>query len=357
MGGFSTLQSSNTPTLQSFFLNMTTHAQQPSKYSIFLFFASHKETGIAIVVVLLAILITIRAPVFFTLENFRDIGMDISALIIVAIAQTIVIITAGIDLSVESTLALCAMTVGTTVRDHPGTPTILLVLLGIGLGALLGSVNGILVTVGKVPPIIVSLGTLSAYRGLVFVVSKGSWVAPQEVPDRVNRLAWQRVFGVPMLIVFALVIAVVFAYFMKYTRTGRQIYAIGSNLKAAQVSGFQVEHTRFLVYVMSGALSGLAGVLWLARFSNAQNNTALGFLLLTVAAAVVGGTSIYGGSGTILGTVLGALFIGILANGLTLVHISEFWQQAVQGIVILGAVISNALIARRLQQLMALRRI
>jgi rhamnose transport system permease protein len=348
---------------------MTTSTQQSSKHRIFLFFASHRESGIAVIVVLLAILITIRAPVFFTLTNFRDIGMDISALIIVAIAQTMVIITAGIDLSVESTLALCAMAVGTTMRANPDTPAILLVLLGIGLGALLGSVNGALVTLGKVPPIIVTLGTLSIYRGMVFVVSGGSWVNPHEVTEGVKNLAWGRVFGgiplggenvfegIPLLIIFALVTAVVFSYFMKYTRTGRQIYAIGSNLNAAQVAGFQVERTRFFVYVISGALSGLAGVLWLARFSNAQNNTALGFLLLTVAASVVGGTSIYGGSGTILGTVLGALFIGILANGLTLVHISEFWQQAVQGLVILGAVISNALIARRLQKLMALRKI
>jgi len=343
---------------------MTTPTQDTSSNRVFLFFASHRESGIASVIILLVILITLRAPVFFSLTNFRDIGMDISALIIVAIAQTMVIITAGIDLSVESVLALSAMVVGTTARDLPGTPTILLILLGIGCGALLGSLNGALITLGKVPPIIVTLGTLSAYRGLVFVVSQGSWVNPSDVPERVKNLAWGRVFawgeifeGIPMLIVFAVLTAIVFAYFMKYTRTGRQIYAIGSNLNAAQVAGFQVERTRFFVYVMSGALSGFAGVLWLARYSNAQNNTALGFLLLTVAAAVVGGTSIYGGSGTILGTVLGALFIGILANGLTLVHISEFWQQAVQGIVILGAVISNALIARRLQKLMALRKI
>ena len=113
----------------------------------------------------------------------------------------------------------------------------------------------------------------------------------------------------------------------------------------------------FLVYVFSGALAGFAGILWIARFSVVQNNTALGFELQTVASAVVGGTSIYGGSGTILGTILGALFIGILANGLTLVHISEFWQLAVQGLVILGAVIINALIARRLQRMMTLRQI
>jgi len=336
---------------------MTTHTQQSSKKSIALFFANYRESGIAGVIVLLAMLTTIRAPVFFTLGNFRDIGMDISALIIVAIAQTIVIITAGIDLSVESTLALCAMLVGTTVRDHPGIPPVLAVLLGIAFGALLGMVNGVFVTLGKVPPIIVTLGTLSIYRGFVFVLSKGSWVAPNQVPGWVSKLAWSKVLGIPMIIIFALLTAIVFAYFMKYTRTGRQIYAVGSNLKAAQVSGFRVERTQFIVYVMSGALSGLAGILWLARFSNVQNNTALGFVLQSVAAAVVGGTSIYGGSGTILGTVLGALFIGILANALTLVHISEFWQLAVQGIVILGAVISNALITRRLQKLMALRKI
>lgn len=338
-----------------------TMTRNSSPNSLFLFFASHRESGIASALILLAVIITIRAPIFFTVENFRDIGMEISALIIVAIAQTMVIITAGIDLSVESTLALCAMTVGITVRDHPDTPLLLLLLLGIGLGAVLGAVNGTLITLGKVPPIIATLGTLSMYRGFVFVVSKGSWVAPSDVPERVRALAWGNFLGIsypriPYLIVFAVVTAIVFAYVMRYTRTGRQIYAVGSNLKAAEVSGFPIERTRFIVYVLSGALSGLAGVLWLARFSVVQNNTALGFLLHTVAAAVVGGTSIYGGSGTILGTVIGALFIGILGNGLTLVHISEFWQLAVQGLVILGAVISNAIIARRLQRMMSLRK-
>ena len=335
---------------------MKTHTQQDSKNSLFLFFAKHRESGIALVIVLLALLVTLRAPVFLTFSNMRDIGMDISALVIVAIAQTMVIITAGIDLSVSSTLALCAMTVGITVRDHPNTPLLVLIVIGVGLGALLGSINASLISWGKVPPIIATLGTLSVYRGLVFVVSGGSWVSPTDVPERVRQLAWANIFGVPMLILWAIVFAIVFAYLMKNTRTCRQIYAIGSNLKAARVSGFRVERTEFIVYVISGALAGFAGVLWLARFSVVQNNTALGFELQTVAAAVVGGTSIYGGSGSILGTILGALFVGILANALTLTHIPEFWQLAVQGLVILGAVVLNALIARRLHKLMTLQR-
>ncbi len=336
---------------------MNMHTQPSSSKGLFFFFASHRESGIALVIVVLVILVTIRAPVFLTTGNIRDIGMDISALIIVAIAQTIVIITAGIDLSVASMLALCAMTVGTTVRDHPETPILLIVLLGVALGALLGSLNGIFITLGKVPPIIVTLGTMSIYRGLVFVMSGGSWVGASDVTEAFVSLAWTRIFGIPTLIIFAILTAIVFSYFMKYTRTGRQIYAIGSNLKAAQISGFRVERTRFIVYILSGALAGFAGVLWAARFSVVQNNSALGFELQSVASAVVGGTSIYGGSGTILGTVLGALFIGILANALTLVHISEFWQLAVQGLAILGAVIVNALIARRLQRLISFRNI
>jgi len=336
---------------------MTRSTQQPLQERLFLFFASHRESGIALVILLLAVLITLRAPVFLTFANMRDIGMEISALIIVAIAQTMVIITAGIDLSLASTLALCAMTVGTTVRAHPDSPVFLLVLLGVGLGTLLGAINATLITVGKVPPIIATLGTMSMYRGLIFVVSGGSWVAPSDIPETFRQLAWLNIFHVPMLIIWAALMALFFAYFLKYTRTGRQIYAVGSNLKAALVSGFRVERTRFVVYVLAGALAGFAGILWTARFSVVQNNTALGFELYTVAAAVVGGTSIYGGSGTILGTILGALFIGILSNGLTLVHISEFWQLAVQGLVILGAVIMNAMIARRLQRMMTLRQI
>ncbi|PIE35412.1 branched-chain amino acid ABC transporter permease [candidate division KSB3 bacterium] len=336
---------------------MNARTPQSSKKSLFFFFASHRESGIILVIAVLVILVAIRAPVFLTTGNIRDIGMDISALIIVAIAQTMVIITAGIDLSVASNLALCAMTVGTTVRDHPNTPILLVILLGVALGALLGAINGVFITLGKVPPIIVTLGTMSIYRGLVFVMSGGSWVGASDVTEEFVSLAWTKWFGIPQLIIFAALTAVVFAYFMKYTRTGRQIYAIGSNLKAAQISGFRVERTQLIVYILSGALAGFAGVLWAARFSVVQNNSALGFELQSVASAVVGGTSIYGGSGTILGTVLGALFIGILANALTLVHISEFWQLAVQGLVILGAVIVNALIARRLQRLISFRNI
>ena len=332
------------------------NTQLDSKKGLFLFFARHRESGIALVIVLLTILVTLRAPVFVTIGNMRDIGMDISALIIVAIAQTMVIITAGIDLSVSSTLALSAMTIGIVGRDYPNTPLLLLILIGVGLGAILGSINASLITLGKVPPIIVTLGTLSVYRGMVFVVSGGSWVAPSDVPERVRALAWTNVFGVPMLILWAILLAIVFAYLMKNSRLCRQIYAIGSNLKAAKVSGFRVERTQFIVYVISGALAGFAGVLWLARFSVVQNNTGMGFELQSVASAVVGGTSIYGGSGSILGTVMGALFIGMLANGLTLVHIPEFWQLAVQGMVILGAVVLNALIARRLHKLMTAQR-
>ncbi|PID56773.1 branched-chain amino acid ABC transporter permease [candidate division KSB3 bacterium] len=334
---------------------MSAQTQQRSKKSLFFFFASHRESGIFLVIVVLVILVTLRAPVFLTTGNIRDIGMDISALLIVAIAQTMVIITAGIDLSVASTLALCAMTVGTTVRDHPTVPLLLVVFLGIALGALLGSLNGAFVTLGKVPPIIVTLGTMSMYRGLVFVMSGGSWVGASDVTEDFVALAWTKILGIPTLIIFAVLTALMFSYVMKYTRTGRQIYAIGSNLTAAQISGFRVERTQFLVYILSGALAGFAGVLWASRFSVVQNNSALGFELQSVASAVVGGTSIYGGSGTILGTVLGALFIGILANALTLVHISEFWQLAVQGLVILGAVIINALIARRLQHIISSR--
>ena len=268
-----------------------------------------------------------------------------------------VIITGGIDLSVASNLALSAMSVGVLQRAYPGAPVLLLVLLGIAIGALLGVINATLITAGKVPPIIATLGTMSMIRGMIFIVSKGSWVASTDVPQSFRNLAWLKIANIPMLIIWAIVTALLFAYFMKYTRTGRQIYAIGSNLKAANVAGFDVERTRFVVYALAGALSGFAGMLWMARFAVVQNNTALGFELQTVASAVVGGTSIYGGSGTILGTILGALFIGILANGLTLVHISEFWQMAVQGVVILGAVVINALIARRLQTIMSLRKI
>jgi rhamnose transport system permease protein len=235
------------------------------------------------------------------------------------------------------------------IKANPEFSPLLAVLLGMGLGIVLGSFNGLIITQGGVPPIIATLGTLSIYRGAVFLYSEGTWINAFEMPQSFKLLAKGTPLGLPNLVIFALIVAVLVYYFLNYTRPGRDIYAVGSNPEAAQVAGIRVQRTIFMVYVLSGLLCGLAGVLWASRFEAAQTNTALGFELQTVAASVVGGVNIFGGSGAVSGVLLGALLLGIINNALTLIRISPFWQLAAQGSLILLAVIVDSVILRRLQ--------
>jgi rhamnose transport system permease protein len=315
-----------------------------------------REIGILIVLVLLTVVVSLRTPSFLTLNNLRDILLDISILSILAIGQATVIITRNFDLSVASTLALSGMLVGMTVRDHPGTPAPLALALGALIGIAAGSLNGLIVTRGHVPSIIATLGTLSIYRGLVFAVNGGGWINADQMSESFKNLARGTVVGLPYLVLAAAVVALIFYYFLNQTRTGRNIYAVGSNPQAAQVMGVPVARTIFLAFLLSGMLAGLGGVLWVSRYASAQSDTAVGFELQTVAAAVVGGVNVFGGSGTIPGVLLGALLLGVINNALTLVHISPFWQLAVQGLVILVAVVVDALISQQLRHSAAVRR-
>jgi rhamnose transport system permease protein len=309
-----------------------------------------REAGISIFIFILMIAVTVRAPSFLSVDNFKDILLNISILTIVALAQTMVIITHGIDLSVSSMIGFVGMMVAFVVKQNPEIPILFAVLLGMALGAVLGSVNGLIITYGNVPPIIATLGTLSIYRGLVFYYSSGTWINSFELPAAFKLLSKGTPLGLPNMVIIALLVAVLVYYFLNYTRTGRDIYAVGSNPDAAQYSGIRKQRIIFLVYLLSGLLAGLAAVLWVSRFESAQTNTALGFELQTVAASVVGGVSISGGVGTVPGVMLGALLLGMIQNALTLIRISPFWQLAAQGLLILIAVISDRWILTRVER-------
>lgn len=309
-----------------------------------------REAGISLFILALVVAVTLRAPSFLTVDNFRDILLNISILAIVALAQSMVIITHGIDLSVSSMIGLVAMMVAFVVKENPEMSLLLAVLLGMGLGAVLGTFNGLIITLGRVPPIIATLGTLSIYRGLVFYYSQGTWINSFELPRSFKLLSKGTPLGLPNMVIIAIGVAVIVYYFLNYTRTGRDIYAVGSNPDAAQFAGIRRQRITFLVYLLSGLLSGLAAVLWASRFESAQTNTALGFELQSVAAAVVGGVSISGGVGTVTGVLLGALLLGIIQNSLTLIRISPFWQLAAQGLLILIAVISDKWLLTRVER-------
>ena len=309
-----------------------------------------RETGISIFILILVFAVTLRAPSFLTLDNFNDILLNISILTIVALGQTMVIITHGIDLSVSSVIGLVAMMVAFVVKQNPEMPVLFSVLLGMGLGAVLGTFNGLIISRGNVPPIIATLGTLSIYRGLVFFYSQGTWINSFELPKNFKMLSKGTPLGLPNMVIIAILVALAVYYFLNHTRAGRDIYAVGTNPDAAQFAGISKQRVIFMVYLLSGLLAGLAAVLWASRFESAQTNTASGFELQTVAASVVGGVSISGGVGTVPGVLLGALLLGIIQNSLTLIRISPFWQLAAQGLLILIAVISDKWILNRMER-------
>ena len=329
----------------------TTATRSPaSRPSLLWTIIRFREAGISIFILILVALVTLRAPSFLTVDNFQDILLNISILAIAALAQTMVIITHGIDLSISSMIGLVAMMVAFVVKENPEMSIVLSTALGMALGAVLGMFNGVIITYGNVPPIIATLGTLSIYRGLVFFYSQGTWINSFELPRNFKMLSKGTPLGLPNMVIIAIFVAVIVYYFLNHTRTGRDIYAVGSNPDAAQLAGIRKQRIIFLVYVLSGLLSGLAAVLWASRFESAQTNTALGFELQTVAAAVVGGVSISGGVGTVPGVMLGALLLGIIQNALTLIRISPFWQLAAQGLLILIAVISDKWILSRFER-------
>jgi rhamnose transport system permease protein len=261
-----------------------------------------------------------------------------------------VIVTRGVDLSVGSGIAFTGMAVGLIIRSHWGIHSLLAILMGAGIGLVLGSFNGLLVAKAGVPPIITTLATMSIYRGLTFIISRGEWVNAHQMPDNFKLLARGSLLGIPNMILVVVLVSIVFYYFLGHTRGGRQIYAVGSNPNASRFAGINVERVQFLVYMLSGILYGGGGVLWVSRYASAQADSASGFELLTVASCVIGGVFIFGGSGTITGVLLGSLLLGIVVNALNLIRVSPFWKLAIQGLIILIAVISDSLISRRFER-------
>ena len=309
-----------------------------------------REFAIFFLMILIMIAVSIRTSAFFTLNNFRDILLDISMAAIVAIGQMMVMITTGIDISVGSILAVSAMAVGSLVRSNPEINPLAATLIGVVIGIVLGGFNGFVITYMKIPPIITTLGTLSFFRGIVYIISGGTWVMAHQLPEKIKGFTIQTYFGVPFLVIFALALGVIFYIFVTRVPLGRQIYAIGCNYTAATLAGIRVKLVNFIVYVFSGSLAGIAGVMWLSRYAIAANATAIGFELQSVAACVIGGVSVFGGTGTIPGVFMGAFFIGMINNAINLIGISEFWKQAFYGLAIILAVITDAVINNRLSR-------
>ena len=308
---------------------------------------SFRDAGLLGFIVALSVLVQILNPSFLSLENLADMAKNTAILSILSVGMMLVIITRGIDLSIGATLALSGMVAASTVATWKDTHPLVAIALGIGIGLVSGSIVGLLVARGKVLPIIASLGLMNIFRGVTFLVSDGQWISANQMPASFKGIALSSFLGINALIWIALVIYLLAWWFLTWNRMGRQIYAVGSNPESARVSGINIERTLYWVYTLMGGLSGLAGVLWVSKFASAQGDTAMGFELSVIAACVLGGVSIAGGSGKISGILMGTLLLGILNNALPLVNVSPFWQTFIQGSIILIAVMINALVKRR----------
>jgi rhamnose transport system permease protein len=319
--------------------------------------AKFRELGLLGFILVLSIVIQIRNPSFLTLENINDLLTNTAILSILTVGMMLVIITRGIDLSIGATLALSGMIAALTVKIYPGIHPIVAIAEGTLIGIICGVVLGYLISKGGILPIIATLGLMNVFRGLTFMASGGKWVSAHQMPDSFKGIATSSVWGVNTLILIAIFIYILMYYFISHTRTGRQIYAVGSNPESAQISGINNGKILWLVYSIMGGLSGLAGVLWVSKFASAQGDTAMGYELSVIAACVLGGVSIAGGSGKISGILLGSILLGILNNALPLINVSPFWQMGIQGSIILIAVIINAIVKRGVDRNHLMRRV
>lgn len=309
---------------------------------------SSRETLLLGVLVSLMLLIATRFPGFVAPQNLVRVFNDTSPLIILALGQMIVIIARCIDLSVAANLALTGMVVAMINTVYPDLPIVLTIVISIGFGAALGVINGLLVWKLDIPPIVVTLGTMTIFRGVIFLISDGKWVNAHEMSGSFTAFPRVEILGMPMLAWIAVVVALGVWALVTRTPLGRAFFAAGGNPHAAVYTGINVGKTQFAAFVISGALAGLTGYLWVARYAVAYVDIAAGFELEVVAACVIGGISIAGGLGTVAGAVLGALFLGVIKNALPVVNVSPFWQLAISGAAIVIAVALNARANRKI---------
>jgi rhamnose transport system permease protein len=254
------------------------------------------------------------------------------------VGETLVIVTRNVDLSVGSTVGLSAYIVGDLFKDHPGTPVILGFVVGIAVGAVIGAVNGFVTAALRVPSLVVTLAMLYIIRGVDGLIVNGVIITASNVPNAFIAIGFRTIIGIPWLAIIAFAVVVIVGYAMRSFRSGRDLYAIGSNPEAAALAGVPVGRRVFTAFVISGSLAGLAGALFLALHAEVDVTGGTGYELLVVAAVVVGGVAIFGGSGTVVGAALGALLLNTINQALVASRVSAFWNEAIAGALLLAAI-------------------
>ena len=311
-----------------------------------------RELTLVALMLVMGALVTLGAPQFISVSNLNQVTAMAAIIAIAAVGEALTVMTKNIDLSVESTIGLVAFLVGVILREHD-LPVPAAWLVGVGVGLLLGIANGAVITIFRIPSIVVTLGTLSIFRGVVFILAGGKEVNLVDLPPGYADLATDSVLGVPVFVIVAVVIVAAVGLLLWKTKFGRQIYAVGSNEEAAAIMGIRSRTVTFTVFAMCGALGGVAGVMWGIYFGTIYATSASGLVLQIVAAVVVGGVTISGGAGTVVGAALGALFLALINNALLVLQLPQELLQAIYGAVILVAVSADALLSQRQRRLAA----
>jgi len=321
-------------------------ARHEARRSLFETVVRARELSLLAVLILVVAGTTIAEPRFLSSQSIRDILLNVSVIALMAVGQAVVIITRNVDLSVGSVLGISAFLTGVLFADHHAAIGVVFV-AGTLFGALFGLANGLMVALARVPALVITLGTLYVIRGIDFVWAKGRQINADQMPDRFLQLGSDTVLGVPVLAIIAAVAMLIVGAVMRSSRMGRELYAIGSQPTAANLAGIRVSRRVIGAFVVSGALAGLAGVLFTARFGTLDATAGTGDELQVVAAVVVGGVAIFGGSGSVYGAALGALLLGVISSALVILKVNQFWEQAIDGALLLVAIGLDRLLALR----------
>jgi rhamnose transport system permease protein len=329
---------------------------KPKRRNLLAELVRSREATLFVVLIALVAATAAVKPEFLNLQNLRDVLLNVSIIGLLTAGMTVVMLMRHIDLSVASVVGVSAYSVGSLFVMFPHMPIAVAMLAGIVIGLAIGAVNGTLITFGRVPSLVATLSTLYIVRGADYAWVHGGQINATSLPDAFSRIATGSLLGLPNLVLIAVVVLFAIGVYLKQYRGGREHYAIGSNPEAARLAGIRVERRVMIGFLLSGAIAGLAGVLWLARFGTVEASTAKGIELQVVAAAVVGSVAITGGVGTILGATLGALVLGVINIALVVLRVSPFWQQAIQGALIVAAITLDTLLARSVARRMMRKR-
>ncbi|QCW49644.1 ABC transporter permease [Nocardioides dongxiaopingii] len=313
-----------------------------------------RELAVLVVLLLLVAVATVKSDGFLSGDSWRDLLLTPSILLLLAAGQMLVIITRNVDLSVGSTLGITAYAAGDLMSS--GSSPWVAALGAVALGALLGAVNGVIIAFGRVPALVITLGTMLVFRGILLHWAGSDRVNAGEMDAGFLDLGTAQVLTIPVLTIISLVVVVAVGYYLRTTRGGRELYAIGSDPDAAALFGLPIRRRVLGAFIASGALAGLAGVFWATRYGGVSSNAGEGIELQAVAAAVIGGVAIFGGSGSVWGAAIGAFLLVTIDRVLPILGVPDFYQQAVVGALIIGAIVLDRVLASRAERRLAVER-